>query len=122
MGCLLSGGQRQLVALARCLVTHPQILLLDEPTSSMDAQAEMNFIRHLKTAVGDRTLVVVTHRPALLDVVDRVIVVDQGRILADGPKAQVLAALAGQRPAQPQPQGQAAPPARPEPLAATGAA
>lgn len=121
MGCLLSGGQRQLVALARCLVTHPQILLLDEPTSSMDAQAEMNFIRHLKTAVGDRTLVVVTHRPALLDVVDRVIVVDQGRILADGPKAQVLAALAGQRPAQPQ-QGQAAPPARPEPLAASGAA
>ncbi|WP_374258005.1 type I secretion system permease/ATPase [Aquabacterium sp.] len=97
-GSLLSGGQRQLVALARCLVTHPQILLLDEPTSSMDAQAETSFIKHLKTAVGDRTLVVVTHRPALLDVVDRVIVVDGGRILADGPKAAVLAALAGQRP------------------------
>lgn len=96
-GSLLSGGQRQLVALARCLVTRPQILLLDEPTSSMDAQAENGFIQHLKTAVGDRTLVVVTHRPALLEVVDRVIVVEAGRILADGPKSQVLAMLAGQR-------------------------
>lgn len=95
-GNLLSGGQRQLVALARCLVTQPQVLLLDEPTSSMDAQAETNFIRHLKTAIGDRTLLVVTHRPALLDVVDRVIVMDGGKILADGPKALVLAALSGQ--------------------------
>jgi ATP-binding cassette subfamily C protein LapB len=102
-GSLLSGGQRQLVALARCLVTQPQILLLDEPTSSMDAQAENSFIQHLKTAVGNRTLVVVTHRPALLDVVDRVIVVEAGRILADGPKAQVLAMLAGQRPPPPAP-------------------
>lgn len=102
-GSLLSGGQRQLVALARCLVTKPQILLLDEPTSSMDAQAENSFIQHLKTAVGQRTLVVVTHRPALLDVVDRVVVVEAGRILADGPKAQVLAMLAGQRPPPPAP-------------------
>ncbi|HET8871224.1 MAG TPA: type I secretion system permease/ATPase [Aquabacterium sp.] len=101
-GGFLSGGQRQLVALARCLVTHPKILLLDEPTSSMDAQAEMNFIHHLKTASGGRTLIVVTHRPALLDVVDRVIVVEAGRILADGPKAHVLAQLSGQRPPPPQ--------------------
>ncbi len=97
-GYLLSGGQRQLVALARCLVTQPQVLLLDEPTSSMDAQAESSFIQHLKSAVASRTLVVVTHRPALLDVVDRIIVVDGGRVVADGPKAVVLAALAGQRP------------------------
>ena len=102
-GGLLSGGQRQLVALARCLVIRPQVLLLDEPTSSMDAQAENSFIQHLKTAVGDRTLVVVTHRPALLDVVNRVVVVEAGRILADGPKAQVLAMLAGQRPPPPGP-------------------
>jgi ATP-binding cassette subfamily C protein LapB len=98
MGHLLSGGQRQLVALARCLVSRPQLLLMDEPTSSMDAQAEVTFIKHLKTALGQQTLVVVTHRPALLDVVDRIIVVDNGRILADGPKALVLAALAGQKP------------------------
>lgn len=101
MGSLLSGGQRQLVALARCLVTQSQVLLMDEPTSSMDAQSESSFIRHLRTAVNGQTLIVVTHRPALLDVVDRIIVVDNGRLLADGPKAQVLALLAGQRPPPP---------------------
>jgi ATP-binding cassette subfamily C protein LapB len=95
-GGLLSGGQRQLVALARCLVTRPKVLLLDEPTSSMDAQAEASFIQHLKQSVGQRTLVVVTHRPALLEVVDRIVVMDAGRVIADGPKAAVLAALAGQ--------------------------
>jgi ATP-binding cassette subfamily C protein LapB len=109
-GALLSGGQRQLVALARCLVTRPRVVLMDEPTSSMDAQSEVSFIRHLKHSVEGRTLVVVTHRPALLDVVDRVVVVDGGRILADGPKAEVLAMLAGQkpgvRPAPPVPQSE----------------
>ena len=104
MGSLLSGGQRQLVALARCLVTRSQILLMDEPTSSMDAQSEAAFINHLRSAVHGQTLVVVTHRPALLDVVDRIIVVDGGKILADGPKAKVLALLAGQRPGHPPPQ------------------
>lgn len=119
MGGLLSGGQRQLVALARCLVTKPQILLMDEPTSSMDAQAEASFIQHLKTAVGDRTLIVVTHRPALLDVVNRVVVVEAGRVVADGPKAQVLAVLSG-RPATPPPPADAADPAQRELLAARG--
>jgi len=110
-GGLLSGGQRQLVALARCLVTRPRVVLMDEPTSSMDAQSEVSFIRHLKQAVEGRTLVVVTHRPALLDVVDRVVVVDGGRILADGPKAEVLAMLAGQKPGvRPAPPAQAAAP------------
>jgi ATP-binding cassette subfamily C protein LapB len=94
-GALLSGGQRQLVALARCLVTQPQALLLDEPTSSMDAQAEAAFVKHLGSVVGQRTLVLVTHRPALLDVVDHVVVMEAGRVVASGPKAQVLAALAG---------------------------
>ncbi|MDO9278459.1 MAG: type I secretion system permease/ATPase [Polaromonas sp.] len=108
MGSLLSGGQRQLVALARCLVTQSQVLLMDEPTSSMDAQSEASFINHLRTAVNGQTLVVVTHRPALLDVVDRIIVVDGGRLLADGPKAKVLALLAGQRPAAAEPQPQQA--------------
>ncbi len=117
MGSLLSGGQRQLVALARCLVTQSQILLMDEPTSSMDAQSEMGFIQHLKSSVESQTLVVVTHRPALLSVVDRIIVVDNGRMLADGPKAKVLALLAGQNPSQqPQPVPAAvAPAAQPAP-------
>ncbi len=101
-GALLSGGQRQLVALARCLVTSPPILLMDEPTSSMDAQSEQLFLHRLGAAAGQRTLVVVTHRPAVLEVVNRIIVVDNGRIMADGPKAQVLAALSGQPP-QPAP-------------------
>jgi ATP-binding cassette, subfamily C, bacterial LapB len=100
-GTLLSGGQRQLVALARCLVTRPQILLMDEPTSSMDAQSEVAFLRQLKQACGDCLLVMVTHRPAVLELVNRVVVVDAGRVVLDGPKDQVLAALNGSRPAPP---------------------
>jgi ATP-binding cassette subfamily C protein LapB len=94
-GTLLSGGQRQLVALARCRVTKPQILLMDEPTSSMDAQSEVAFLRQLKEAAGHCTLIMVTHRPAVLELVRRVLVVDGGRVVMDGPKAQVLAALSG---------------------------
>ena len=101
MGGLLSGGQRQLVALARCLITKPQILLMDEPTSSMDAQSEVMFLRQLKEAAGTRTLIMVTHRPAVLELVDRVMVVDAGKIVLDGPKAAVLAALSGIKPAAP---------------------
>jgi ATP-binding cassette subfamily C protein LapB len=99
MGSLLSGGQRQLVALARCLVTQPQILLMDEPTSSMDAQSEIMFLRQLNEAIGKRTVIMVTHRPAVLELAQRVIVVDGGKIILDGPKAQVLAALSGAKPA-----------------------
>jgi ATP-binding cassette, subfamily C, bacterial LapB len=102
-GGLLSGGQRQLVALTRCLVTRPRILLMDEPTSSMDAQSEAAFLRHLQGAIGDCTLVMVTHRPAVLELVQRVLVVDGGRIVMDGPRDAVLAALSGARPAQPAP-------------------
>ena len=101
MGQLLSGGQRQLVALARALVTKPQILLMDEPTSSMDAQSEMAFLRQLRDAAGSATLVVVTHRPAVLELVQRIVVVDGGRVVMDGPRDQVLAALSGVRPTAP---------------------
>ena len=101
MGGLLSGGQRQLVALARCLIMKPQILLMDEPTSSMDAQSEVMFLRQLKEAAGTRTLIMVTHRPAVLELVDRVMVVDGGRVVLDGPKAAVLAALSGIKPSAP---------------------
>jgi len=100
-GGLLSGGQRQLVALTRCMITRPQILLMDEPTSSMDAQSEVAFLRQLKEATGSCTLVMVTHRPAVLELVNRVVVIDAGKVVLDGPKDQVLAALSGQRPAAP---------------------
>ena len=98
-GVLLSGGQRQLVALTRCLITQPQIVLMDEPTSSMDAQSELGFLRQLKTATTDCTLVLVTHRPAVLELVQRIVVIDAGKVVMDGPKAQVLAALSGAKPA-----------------------
>ena len=104
-GALLSGGQRQLVALTRSLITEPKILLMDEPTSSMDAQSEVAFLRQLNGAAAGCTLVMVTHRPAVLELVQRIIVVDAGKVVMDGPKAAVLAALSGAKPA-----GQAAPP------------
>ena len=98
-GSLLSGGQRQLVALTRSLITAPRVLLMDEPTSSMDAQSEMAFLRQLKEAAKGCTLVMVTHRPAVLELVTRIVVIDAGRVVMDGPKAQVLAALSGAKPA-----------------------
>jgi ATP-binding cassette subfamily C protein LapB len=101
-GSLLSGGQRQLVALTRSLITEPKILLMDEPTSSMDAQSELAFLRQLHESARGCTLIMVTHRPAVLELVQRIIVVDAGKIVMDGPKAQVLAALSGTRP-MPQP-------------------
>jgi len=92
----LSGGQRQLVALARSLIARPSTLLLDEPTSAMDTQTESLFIEHLKQASAGQTLVVVTHRTSLLTLVDRIVIVDQGKVVMDGDKARVLAALSGQ--------------------------
>ena len=89
------------MALTRCLVTKPQILLMDEPTSSMDAQSEAAFLRQLKQASGHCTLLMVTHRPAVLELVQRVVVIDAGRVVLDGPKEQVLAALAGAKPTGP---------------------
>jgi ATP-binding cassette, subfamily C, bacterial LapB len=68
---------------------------MDEPTSSMDAQSETMFLKQLKAAVGSRTMVLITHRPAALDLVDRIVVIDNGKVLIDGPKPQVLAALSG---------------------------
>lgn len=83
----LSGGQKQAITLARALLGRPPILLMDEPTSSMDAQNEAEVIARLKTEAAGRTLVVVTHRPSLLELVDRVIVIDQGKVAFDGPKS-----------------------------------
>lgn len=86
----LSGGQRQLICLARALLGAPPMLLMDEPTSAMDIQTEKEVISRLKAASKSQTLVVVTHRTSLLALVDRVIIVDQGKIIADGPKTQVM--------------------------------
>ncbi|WP_080406723.1 type I secretion system permease/ATPase [Burkholderia ubonensis] len=96
----ISGGQRQLVSLARTLLARPLLLLLDEPTSAMDSQTEAVFLDHLARATEGQTLVVVTHRPSLLALVDRIIVVEEGKVVADGPKSKILAALSGEsRPA-----------------------
>jgi ATP-binding cassette subfamily C protein LapB len=95
MGEGLSGGQRQLVSLARSLLARPSLLLLDEPTSAMDTQTEAQFLQHLQRATEGQTLVVVTHRPSLLGLVDRILVVDDGKVVADGPKDTILAAMSG---------------------------
>jgi ATP-binding cassette subfamily C protein LapB len=92
-GAGLSGGQRQLVSLARCLLANPTVLLMDEPTSAMDAQTESAFIAQMKKGMGNRTLVIATHRLSLLELVDRVIVLEQGKLIADGPKKQLLQVL-----------------------------
>ena len=92
-GSALSGGQRQTVLLARALIRDPQVLLLDEPTASLDITSEQAIISGLREAAADRTLIIATHRLALLDLVDRVIWLEDGRIVADRPKADVLAML-----------------------------
>ncbi len=93
-GRTLSGGQRQSVAIARAMLFDPPILLLDEPTSSMDNSTENRFKARLQEILSGRTLVLVTHRGSMLTLVDRLIVLDGGRIVADGPKDDVMNALA----------------------------
>ena len=92
-GTALSGGQRQSIVIARALLQDPPILMLDEPTSSMDNATEAQFKTRLEKILPDKTLVLVTHRGSLLSLVDRLIVIDHGRIVADGAKDQVLKAL-----------------------------
>lgn len=89
----LSGGQRQAVGIARAMLNDPPILLLDEPSSAMDHQSEEGLKTRLRKFASAKTLVLVSHRTALLDLVDRLIVIDNGRIVADGPKQQVVEAL-----------------------------
>jgi len=89
-GVGFSGGQRQALLLARLLIRQPNILLLDEPTASIDDVSEKMLIDHLKTWLGHRTLIVATHRRAVLELVDRIIVVNEGKIVMDGPRDQIL--------------------------------
>ncbi|WGV98495.1 type I secretion system permease/ATPase [Vibrio sp. YMD68] len=89
-GLLLSGGQRQAVAIARAILGRPPVLLLDEPTSAMDNRSEMHIKHQLGQMKPNETLILITHKTSMLDIVDRVIVMEKGSIIADGPKAQVL--------------------------------
>lgn len=89
----LSGGQRQCVALARAIIAKPSIYVCDEPTNDMDTQAEDAFTKHIKNEISEKTLVLITHRTSLLPLVDRLIVVDKGKVVMDGPRDKVIEAL-----------------------------
>lgn len=110
----LSGGQRQAIALARALAPDPAILLLDEPSSALDAQSEAQLISRLETATRGKTFLVVTHRMQMLKLVDRVIVLDRGRIVLDGHRDEIVRAMTNARSAK-------APAAKPAPAAAGAA-
>ncbi|MEH6502458.1 MAG: type I secretion system permease/ATPase [Cycloclasticus sp.] len=92
-GASLSGGQRQSVAVARSMLLSPPIYIMDEPSNSMDNSTEARFKEKLSEQLGHQTLILVTHRASLLTLVDRLIVMDGAKIVADGPKENVLAAL-----------------------------
>jgi ATP-binding cassette subfamily C protein LapB len=89
----LSGGQRQSVGIARAVLHHAPILLLDEPTSAMDFSTEAQITQRLARFAEGRTVVLVTHRTSLLSMVDRVIVIDGGKVVADGPRERIMEAL-----------------------------
>jgi len=92
-GNALSRGQRQSIALARAILNAPQILLLDEPTASLDARAEKQFIKSISATANERTLLLITHKTELLRLVDRIIVIEKGKLVVDGPKDMVLQQL-----------------------------
>ncbi|TSK05198.1 MAG: type I secretion system permease/ATPase [Geobacter sp.] len=89
----LSGGQRQCVAIARALLLDPPVLVLDEPTSNMDSRSELRLKNNLADGAKEKTMILITHRVSLLELVDRIIVIDNGTVVADGPKGAVLEAL-----------------------------
>lgn len=89
----LSGGQRQAIALARAMLIDPKVLICDEPTNAMDMQAEEAFKTYMKDHTKDKTLILITHKFPMLDMVDRLILLDQGQLLMDGPRDKVIAAL-----------------------------
>jgi ATP-binding cassette subfamily C protein LapB len=88
-GAKLSGGQRQAVALARALLPDPPILVMDEPTSMMDIPSEQAFVGRLRNALKDKALIFITHRPSLLEIADRIIVLQRGSILTQGPASEI---------------------------------
>lgn len=96
-GSRLSVGQRHLVGLARALINDPSIVILDEPTTGMDVGLEKEMVDHLKPLLQEKTLIVITHRFAALELVDRVLVVNNGRIVADGARDDILRQLQGKQ-------------------------
>lgn len=105
-GTGLSGGQRQSIAVARALLHDPSVLLLDEPSAAMDPESEYQFIKRLEAHIPDKTLIVVTHRNSVLSLVDRVLIIDDGRVIADGPRDKILELLMKGAAQQPLPEGE----------------
>ena len=93
-GSKLSGGQRQAIAVARAIAQDAKILIFDEPTSAMDTPLEHHVIRQLQQYMtAQHTLILVTHKPSLLALVDRIIIVEDGKIIADGDKKTVMSTM-----------------------------
>jgi len=86
----LSGGQQQAVAVARALLYDPPVMILDEPTASMDPASENRLMRRLHAITKDRTMILITHKGSMLQLCNRLLLMDRGRVLADGPKEQVI--------------------------------
>jgi ATP-binding cassette, subfamily C, bacterial LapB len=89
----LSGGERQAVTLARAILSNPNILVFDEPTNMMDELSENLFKKKVQGIIQDKTVIIITHKPSLLSIVDRLIVVEDGKIVADGPKEKIISAF-----------------------------
>jgi ATP-binding cassette subfamily C protein LapB len=96
----LSGGQQQALLLSRLLIRNPSVVLLDEPTASMDEATEKLFIQRISAWAKNKTVVIATHRMRVLDLVERVVALDGGRIVLDADKEEALRVLKGEKPAQ----------------------
>jgi len=94
-GKSLSGGQKQAIGLARTLIRDPKILFLDEPTAHFDIRTEAEFLERLKAISVHRTIIISSHRMSVLNFVDRILLFEKGRLVADGPKDKVIAMLSG---------------------------
>lgn len=92
-GQALSGGQKQCIALARAMISQPNILICDEPTNAMDSQSEARFRNYVQAHTQDKTLVMITHKMHMLNMAERIILMDKGKIVMDGPREAVLNAL-----------------------------
>lgn len=97
-GYNISGGQRQSIALARAFISESPVVLLDEPTNAMDYNTEVQVIKNLEEATRDKTAIIITHKPSVLTIVDRLLVMDDGVLVMDGPKDEIIAKLGGKNP------------------------